>query len=68
MRDKFVHALGGSGFDLAEGFEVEILNANGAKRMEINYSKYDDEGKLRFDFSQEITPELLEDIIREGSH
>lgn len=69
MRDKFVQALGGgSGFDLAEGFEVEILNANGAKRMEINYSKYDDEGKLRFDFSQEITPELLEDIIREGSH
>jgi hypothetical protein len=82
-RDKFIAALGNQGFANMEGFEFEVFNDNGQKWIEINYTKWNKEPAYEtdyrgrqvpiqrdivFDFSERITVEDLDKLIRERDH
>lgn len=66
-RDKLV-ALMPNGFDFTEGFDVEIMPSGGDTRaaVRITYEKPLPEGK-KFEFSETIPIEVIEEVIQEGA-
>ena len=64
-RDKFVEAMK-NGFDFVDGYQVEIQNDDGKRKMYIRFQKQDKNGKILLSFDDEILPEDLAWIIQEG--
>lgn len=64
-RDKFVAVLNGQGFDYVEGFKLEIVDGE-KPTLHIGYRK-EKEGKIVFEFDQDIPPEVIEDIANGSS-
>lgn len=63
-RNKFIDVLDGTGFGFVEGIEIDIVNKNGDKKVYLKYEKDLPDGK-KFEFSEEITPDLLKEIIND---
>ncbi len=64
-RNKFIEALDNQGFDFVEGFEVRIINKkDGELSAIVKYRKVEN-GKRIFDLKEEVSPEILEEIINE---
>lgn len=66
-RNKLLGVLGG-GFDLVEGFQVEIQSVVGNPKAVIHYEKKDNEGKIIYELHEEIPIEILAEIINEGKN
>ena len=66
-RTKFVEALENKGFDETEGFDMEIINDGDSKVMYITYDKFDEKGNKIFSLDENISEELLDKIVKEGS-
>lgn len=64
-RDKLVAAMK-NGFDFVDGYQVEIQNNDGERKMYIRFQKQDKDGKILLSFDDEILPEDLAWIIQEG--
>jgi len=64
-RNKFIKILDNKGFDYVEGFDLEILNTKEGPKIKIHYENKKDEEKP-FIFDQNISPELIDEIIKEG--
>ena len=63
-RDLFVQVLDNYGFDFAEGFNVEILSKDsGDPVIHISYKK-EKEGELVFEFDENVSLEIIENIIK----
>jgi hypothetical protein len=61
-RDRLIQVLNRAGFNLTEGFDVEIRNvAEGPPEIRVKYKKEKD-GKTVFEFDEKISPELLAQI------
>ena len=67
-RDKLVQVLGESGFDPAEGFDIEIDTLADQKEpvVRLKYHKEDKDGHPIFDFNEVISPQLLQELVGEG--
>jgi hypothetical protein len=65
-RNKLVESLANSGFNFAEGFDVEIDVINGEPQMRIKYSKPKDERGEAFEIDEVVPHEILEQMIEEG--
>lgn len=65
-RNKLVESLANSGFNFAEGFDIEIDVINGEPQMRIKYSKPKDERGEAYDIDEVVPREMLEEMIKEG--
>ena len=65
-RDRLISMCDEMGFDVAEGFDVEIDMVNGEPQMRVKYEKKSKDGEEDFVFNENIPPEVLEQIIAEG--
>lgn len=67
-RNKLVKVLGDSGFDPAEGFDIEIDALAGQEEpvIRIKYNKEGKEGREGFSFNEILSPKLLQELINEG--
>lgn len=67
-RTRFVEALKNAGFDLTEGYDVEIVekSANEEPLVRVRYEKKDKDGKELFAFDEIVPAEMIEEIIKEG--
>jgi broad specificity phosphatase PhoE len=65
-RKRFVEALDNQGFNETEGFQVEIDNIPGKEpQIRIRY-KREENGKIRFEFDENVPPKMINQIIEEG--
>lgn len=69
-RDEFIAALDKRGFDVLEGFTVQIFtpkeNGNPENPEIIIKYKKTKNGKVLYEFEEKINKDLIEEIIREG--
>ncbi|MCA9351845.1 hypothetical protein KC866_00430 [Patescibacteria group bacterium] len=65
-RDKFVEALNNNGFSETEGYDIEIVNDGEDKTINVNYTKFDDQGYKIFEFNESVPQEVLDEILKEG--
>jgi hypothetical protein len=65
-RDRFLQAVGGSGFDFNEGFDMAISHEGGTKKIRITYETETEEGD-QYEFNREIKPKVIADIAS-GKH
>ncbi len=68
-REKFVEALGGQGFDFAEGFDIEIdtLKDSPEPSIRLSYERKDDDGNILFSFNEAVPMEVIDGLIKEGT-
>jgi len=64
-RNRFIELLGNKGFDYTEGFDLEISNTADGFKICILYKNEKDKEKP-YIFDQEISAEILDEIINEG--
>ncbi|MCX6744471.1 MAG: hypothetical protein NTX82_03025 [Candidatus Parcubacteria bacterium] len=63
-RNLFQIALNNEGFGFVEGYQVQIINKAGEKSKVYVFYKKEDDGKIVYQFNQEITPQILDQIIK----
>lgn len=64
-RARLLEVIGGNGFGFVEGIKVTIENRRGEKKIFVEYSK-DLPNNEKYDFREEVSPEIIEEIIKEG--
>ena len=60
-RNEFLKAVGPAGFDFNEGFEIDIINNHGDRRIQIIYSTETENGEV-YEFNEIIPSEIITDI------
>lgn len=70
-RDNFINTLDdGAGFGFSEGYKVEIdtpKSPDDKPSIIVLFKKEDTDGKLVYEMNEKITPELIDDIIKDGN-
>lgn len=61
--DKFLSAMNGAGFNLVEGFKVEIINQDNGQKVNINYKK-EKNGQKVYEFYEQVPENIINEIAK----